>query len=65
MMIKPQYGAGMLLAALCLGGCENVHWVEPTPAKEVNQPQLPEQDGMVKDNDRILDDARRDGRLNQ
>lgn len=64
-MIKPQYGMAVLLAALCLVGCENGHWVESKPAKEVNQPQLPEQDGMVKDNERILDEARRDGRLNQ
>ncbi|AZQ11621.1 MULTISPECIES: hypothetical protein [Shewanella] len=56
---------GVCLASLGLGGCENLTWVEPKPAKEVNQPQIPEQDGMVQDNERILEEARRDGRLNR
>ncbi|HCD13418.1 hypothetical protein [Shewanella sp.] len=53
-----------LLALVSLGGCSNgIDFSFEAPEEERGNPNLPDEDPMAQDNQRIIDDARREGKI--
>lgn len=53
-----------LLALVSLGGCSSgIDFSFKAPEEERVNPNLPAEDPMAQDNQRIIDDARREGKI--
>ncbi|WP_240539455.1 hypothetical protein [Shewanella algae] len=53
-----------LLALVSLGGCSSgIDFSFKAPEEEQVNPNLPAEDPMAQDNQRIIDDARREGKI--